>query len=115
MIWEKSKLNSTGFSPYIDIIICLPPFYPRLSLVAILDGKYEDFWAALGVCCSSWVVASRGSTGRSWMLPMGNCEYHGVKKANTMVSRTDYSKTYVVFLQVVFFHRSHQSCSWSSK
>ncbi len=70
--------------------------------MAILDGKYEDFWAALGVCCSSWVVASRGSTGRSWMLPMGNCEYHGVKKANTMVSRTDDSKNYLGFCKLFF-------------
>ena len=66
----------------------LSPAFPRLGLLAVLDGKFEDFWAALGICCSSWVVTSRGSTGRSWICPMG-CLLHGnVEAANRMVSRT---------------------------
>ena len=62
--------------------------YLRLTLLSILDGKFEECWAALGVCCSSWVVTSRGSTGRSWMLPMGKSEFHSVESANRMVTRT---------------------------
>lgn len=60
----------------------------RLSLLAVLEGRFEELWAALGVCCSSWIVTSRGSTGRSWMLPMGNWAYAKVASANCMVTRT---------------------------
>mmetsp|Transcript_40679 Transcript_40679/g.63947 ORF Transcript_40679/g.63947 Transcript_40679/m.63947 type:complete len:346 (-) Transcript_40679:30-1067(-) len=59
-----------------------------LSLLAVLEGRFEELWAALGVCCSSWIVTSRGSTGRSWMLPMGNWAYAKVASANCMVTRT---------------------------
>lgn len=42
----------------------------------------------MGVCCSSWVTTSRGSSKRSFLTPMGCTEYKSVALANLMVSRT---------------------------
>ncbi|CAK9047489.1 Uncharacterized protein SCF082_LOCUS26595 [Durusdinium trenchii] len=59
-----------------------------LAVMTILEGTYEEVFACLGVCCSSWVSTSRGSTHRSWILPMGWQGYQTVEAANKMVSRT---------------------------
>ena len=69
---------------------------PRLVVYALLNSK-PDLFASFGVCCSSWVVASRGSTGRSFITPMGNTAHRGVKVANQMVSRTTFQKTCLTY------------------
>lgn len=56
---------------------------------AILQGKFGEVAGALGCCCSSFVVASRGSTGRSFLTPMGCLEFNKVKAANCLGARTD--------------------------
>lgn len=60
---------------------------PRLALKSLLEGGYGRVMGAYGVCCSSWVTCSRGSTKRSILTPMGCVEYDSVAKANKMVSR----------------------------
>ena len=60
----------------------------RLSLLALLDSKFEDFAVSMGICCSSWIATSRGSTHRTYILPMGNTDYEKVRESNCMVSRT---------------------------
>lgn len=61
---------------------------PRLCIYAVLQGRLDEVFASIGICCSSWVVASRGSTGRSFITPMGHDYYPRVAAANKMVSRT---------------------------
>ena len=61
---------------------------PRLALKAILEGNYGELLVTMGVCCSSWVVASRGSSKRSFLTPMGCATYKTVAEANKMVSRS---------------------------
>ena len=53
---------------------------------------------SFGVCCSSWVVTSRGSTGRSFLVPMGNPEHGKVADANCMVGRIPLPQTNPVVL-----------------
>ncbi len=60
----------------------------RLCIVAILQGKFEELFTSFGVCCSSWIVTSRGSTGRCFICPMGNQAYPKVIASNVMVART---------------------------
>ncbi|CAJ1363253.1 unnamed protein product, partial [Effrenium voratum] len=59
-----------------------------LAIQAILQGKFEELLAAFGVCCSSWILTSRGSSHRSELTPMGNPEFAKVKLANLLGSRT---------------------------
>ena len=59
--------------------------------MALLEGKFEKFYTSLGVCCSSWIIASRGSTGRSFVAPMGYEGHEKVRLSNAMVSRSPVS------------------------
>ena len=43
----------------------------RLAIMACLRGKLDGLLSVWGVCCSSRVTTSRGSTGRSFLTPMG--------------------------------------------
>lgn len=75
----------------------------RLCLIAILQGKFEELFTSLGVVCSSWIVTSRGSTGRSFINPMGNTAYQKVFDSNVMVSRTGYLVTSFAPVSIVVF------------
>ena len=66
----------------------LGPLLQRLALQSILEGSFGKLLVTLGVCCSSWVVASRGSSKRSFLVPMGCTLYDTVVSANQMVART---------------------------
>ena len=57
-------------------------------MMTVLEGKFGEFWVPMGVCCSSWIVTSRGSTGRSFICPMGDQRHAKVCLSNCMVSRT---------------------------
>ena len=59
----------------------------RLCVFGILQGKFEEVFTSWGIVCSSWVVASRGSTGRSFICPMGNPDFEKVALSNRMASR----------------------------
>lgn len=63
------------------------PLHLRLALKSILEGSFGELLVTLGVCCSSWVATSRGSTKRSLLVPMGCWLYGSVSDANLMVSR----------------------------
>ena len=55
---------------------------------AVLEGRYEEIFTTMGLCCSSWVATSQGSTKRSLLTPMGWSGYEKVESANKMCSRT---------------------------
>ncbi|CAJ1388328.1 unnamed protein product [Effrenium voratum] len=58
------------------------------ALIAILRGDPSGFVHWMGVQCSTWVSTSRGSTGRSALVPEGlEDEVQCVKMANQMASR----------------------------
>ena len=61
-------------------LLLVSRIYPtilRLCVHTILQGKMNEVFNSFGVCCSSWVLTSRGSTGRSWICPMGNLTLKG--------------------------------------
>ena len=54
----------------------------RLACTLVLQGRWEDFIALMGICCSTFVSMSRGSTHRSEFLPVGCPISIAVYKAN---------------------------------
>lgn len=66
--------------------------------------------SSLGVCCSSWIVTSRGSTGRCWICPMG-LPFPKVLSSNKMVSRIGCIKKGEWFL-VHKIEDLNWSCHW---
>ena len=56
-------------------------------MAAVLMGKASGFVDWLGIVCSSWVAACRGSTRRSWVLPHGYVHYASVAVGNLMAAR----------------------------
>ena len=63
-------------------------FQLRLALLVILEGKYGHVLSMMGVCCSSWVAISRGSSHRSFINPQGYSGYRAVNVANKMAARS---------------------------
>jgi len=59
-----------------------------LSVYAMLNSRFDEALASVGLCCSSYVVTSRGSTHRSFITPMGNEKFLKVRLSNQMTSRT---------------------------
>ena len=56
--------------------------------MAALEGKFGEVTAMIGLCCSSWISMSRGSSHRSFLNPMGYTGYLAVSAANLMTART---------------------------
>jgi len=74
-------------------LLLVSRIYPtilRLCVHTILQGKMNEVFNSFGVCCSSWVLTSRGSTGRSWICPMGNLDFERVTSSNRMVGRSGF-------------------------
>lgn len=46
-------------------------FELRLACILVLQARWDEFLALFGICCSTYVSISRGSTKRSIFLPMG--------------------------------------------
>lgn len=59
----------------------------RLLIVAIMQSKPGQLVATFGIVCSSWVVISRGTSGRSWIAPLGDTSQRFVREGNQMTSR----------------------------
>ena len=59
----------------------------RLAMLVVLGSKMGAAMALLGVCCSSWVAISRGSSHRSFLNPMGFTGYESVRIANEISCR----------------------------
>ena len=89
-------------------------FKIRMALKCILDGAYATLLVTLGVCCSSWITTSNGSTKRSFLTPMGCTDYASVRIANQMVSRSLIHKSVIYFLwfclDVIMFCKLSQKC-----
>ena len=66
--------------------------YLRLSIILILRGNTRGFLTMIAMCCSSFVAASRGTTQRSVLTPMGQVAYKSVQVANFLASRPGWVK-----------------------
>ena len=60
----------------------------RLILLAILNGKFENFLCIFGLVCSSWVTISQGTHNRSPWFPLGLEHIPFVAQGNELTSRT---------------------------
>lgn len=58
-----------------------------MAILAILTSSPNGFVSWFGTVCSSWSICSRGTTLRSWLAPLGNCDLMSVLVANAMVGR----------------------------
>ena len=65
----------------------IPILVPRLACALILEGKFEDLLALFGICCSTLVSMSRGSTLRTMFNPEGCPISIAVYKANKGICR----------------------------
>lgn len=43
----------------------------RLACTLVMQGRWEQFVGLVGICCSTFIAMSRGSTHRSEFLPEG--------------------------------------------
>lgn len=60
---------------------------PRLILHSILNCRFGNLLALVGVLCSTWVAVNAGTSQRDVLTPMGHPEYPSVQSGNIMVSR----------------------------
>ena len=60
---------------HVIVVLKMPRCPVRLALVAALEGKFGEVTAMIGLCCSSWISMSRGSSHRSFLNPMGYTVY----------------------------------------
>ena len=67
---------------------CAAVLSSRTFIASVLNGKETGFVDWYGILCSSWVAASRGTTGRSWVLATGRVEYRSVHGGNVMAARS---------------------------
>lgn len=61
--------------------------HPRLACCMVLGAKWGEFLALMGICCSTFVSMSRGSTFRSIFLPQGCPISIAVYRANKALCR----------------------------
>ena len=61
---------------------------PRLAMSAILGAVEDKCLVMMGIVCSSFVVISSGTHGRTPFMPLGNTQYESVRNGNTLASRT---------------------------
>ena len=71
----------------------------RLCILLILRGRRDAFLAVIAVRCSSFVLASRGSTKRSELTPMGFEEYEKVSVANLLASRQGWCTMFLILFR----------------
>jgi hypothetical protein len=62
---------------------------PRLACCMVLGAKWGEFLALMGICCSTFVSMSRGSTFRSIFLPQGCPVSIAVYRANKALCRQE--------------------------
>lgn len=66
---------------------------PRLACIVILQAQWDAFLLLMGICCSTFVAISRGSTCRSLFLPEGRPVSLAVYKANKGLCRQGVNET----------------------
>ena len=66
-------------------------------MLAVLNGATDGFVHWMGIVCSTWVVCSRGSTGRCLLNPHGCDDIECVFAANLMVCRQLYPTLHMQF------------------
>ena len=60
---------------------------PRLACVMVMHAKVDNVISLMGICCSTRVSMSRGSTLRTVLLPTGCPISMAVYKANKAICR----------------------------
>ena len=86
--FQSSCLLFTGVSFF---------FFVRLLLCAILQSK-EKVVVSFGLVCSTFIAMSRGSTYRSYFLPLGDMDgSQSVARSNILASRRIHSTIFKQF------------------
>lgn len=67
----------------------------RLILYSILNCRWDDLLALVGVLCSTWVAVNSGTSQRDFLTPMGHPEFPSVQCGNQMVSRWGASNPHI--------------------
>ena len=60
---------------------------PRFAVATVLNSKPDSCVSLLAVLCSTWVGMNKGTSGRSYLLPMGDGTSQAAESGNFMVSR----------------------------
>ena len=76
----------------LQIIVWLGLLLPsldcfRLACILVLQSRWQEFLVLMGICCSTFVSISRGSTHRSEFLPEGCPVGLAVYRANKGLCR----------------------------
>ena len=82
---------ASGLLLYKDGFKHTPAAAIRMCITMILRGRMDKMLVLIAACCSSWVCASRGSTGRSFLTPLGRQELPSVALANLLACRIRFS------------------------
>ena len=86
-IYEFSNLVSQACQTTTDgPLDSLALLRPRLAILTILNAT-DGGMVLLAMKCSSFSGVNRGTSGRSPICGLGNCEYRSVREANLMMSR----------------------------
>jgi hypothetical protein len=93
----------------------------RLALVAALQCVPGGTMVLAGTLCSSWVTINSGTSGRTFLNPMGNLQQQSVRYGNAMVSRMlryriihDHSPQNF-FAVIISYEGYHSSCDYGSE
>lgn len=70
----------------------MPWMQPRLVLLTILNAKFDNFLAVVGLVCSSFVTISSGTHCRAPWNPLGNLSIPFVAAGNELTPRFQVSK-----------------------
>lgn len=77
---QKQQMNKNVFD-------LLTPWGFLMALMAVLQTKPEQSVTVIAIVCSSFVAVSKGSTGRTYLSPLGLPGILSVEKANVMACR----------------------------
>ena len=64
------------------------PPRPRLALSAVLGAVEDKCLVIIGIVCSSFVLVSSGTHGRTPFDPLGKTQFASVRDGNVLASRT---------------------------
>jgi hypothetical protein len=76
-------------------------------MLTIMQGKSNELFTVFAVVCSSWVAISKGTSGRSWLSPLGDESYQFVREGNIMVARSGLELFLKYFVYTWFVGHMH--------
>lgn len=94
LIWKHAMLllEYIFFTDQTQSPVLLQLCELRLACILVLQGRWDDLLSLFGICCSTFVSISRGSTHRSIFLPMGCPISLANYRANKGTARSGMSK-----------------------